>query len=73
VLRSTVWITQMQCVSESCRLAGDSQPILHRRALVRFVSCPFRFFRSLLDLADVQLPHAELTTITPAEISHPAV
>ena len=46
VLRSTVWITQMQCVSESCQLAGDSQPILHRPAPVRFVPV-----RSLLPFA----------------------
>jgi hypothetical protein len=41
------------------QLAGDPQPLLHRPAPGRFVSCPFRLFCPLLGLADVQLPHAE--------------
>ena len=41
------------------QLAGDPQPLLHRPALGRLVSCPFRLIRPPVGLADVQLPHAE--------------
>src|SRR5690242_3777990 len=41
------------------QLAGDAQALLHGPAPGGLVLGPHRLFRALLDLADVQLPHAE--------------
>ena len=41
------------------QLTGDPQPLLHRPAPGGFVPGPLRLVGPLLDLADVQLPHAE--------------
>ena len=41
------------------QLTGDPQPLFHRHALGGLVPGPFGLCRTLLGVADVQLPHAE--------------
>jgi hypothetical protein len=41
------------------QLAGDTQTLFHRHAPGGLVPGPLRLIRAVLDLAQVQLPHAE--------------
>jgi len=73
VLLGTVWITQMQCVSESCQLAAirnRSSIALPRSAssLVRSASSA-RCSTSRMCSCHMR----NVSIMTPAEISHPAV